>query len=348
MKHTFLDIIIDQRKLSTHIYFLLFSLLVIGLTITLKGDFNSWENYISALVLIFLQMEVFIYLGRRIFKGYRPIATPREITRGILQRFLLFFIACLLMAFILIISLHYIESIVRFHRTSGILKDFFHNEFGGWFKTTFSGLSIGAIIFVYLLWQEAIHREQELREENLVFQNETLKNQVNPHFLFNSLNTLSSLVAGNSDVADRFISKLASTYRYILENGHKDKVPLDLELEYIRDYFELHKVRDEGKIILSIDIQDAGQYEIIPVSLQILIENAIKHNKATREDPLVIEVNIEDQYVVVKNNLQKMATQLKSTGLGIKNLTARVKLASGKPVVVEGTDNYFIVKVPLL
>jgi LytS/YehU family sensor histidine kinase len=193
-----------------------------------------------------------------------------------------------------------------------------------------------------------LRREQKFREEKLIFQNETLKSQVNPHFLFNSLNTVSSLIQTNPDKAEQFINNLSSVYRYILENGQKDKVPIQSELDLTNKYFDLHRVRDEEKITLSIDYTDADSYQILPVSLQILIENAIKHNIATRENPLKISICFEGQYIVVKNNLQVKATQLKSTGIGLKNLAERVRLISGKDLIIEEDDNSFIVKIPLL
>ena len=102
------------------------------------------------------------------------------------------------------------------------------------------------------------------------------------------------------------------------------------------------------KILLGIDAPDADSYLILPVSLQILMENAIKHNMATRENPLKISIYIENQYIVVKNNLQKMALKLKSTKIGLKNLAERVRLATGEELVIEETNTEFIVKLPLL
>jgi LytS/YehU family sensor histidine kinase len=209
-------------------------------------------------------------------------------------------------------------------------------------------LIFGAVIFVVLLWQTSLRREYKLREENLVFQNETLKSQVNPHFLFNSLNTVSSLIQSNPQKAEEFINNLSSVYRYILENGQKDKVHLHSELELINRYFDLHRVRDEEKMVLSIDYSGVDDYWILPVSLQILLENAIKHNIASRENPLRISVGFEGQYIVVINNLQKKASQLKSTGIGLKNLAERVRLITGKDLIKEETADSFVVKIPLL
>ena len=255
---------------------------------------------------------------------------------------------CLLTAFVIILGFHYIRQLIAGGNAAAAIGSFFKYSFWTWFKSTLTGLTIGTIIFMIIIWQESLLREQKLREENLIFQNETLKTQVNPHFLFNSLNTLSSLIESQSELSKIFLHKLASTYRYILENGNKDKVALKNELEFITDYFDLHRIRGEGKIFLNISVPDSENLWILPVSLQILLENAIKHNMATRESPLKISVFNEGEYIVVKNNLQQMSYQSRSTHIGLKNLDERVKLVTGKPVLIIRTSEEFIVKVPLL
>ncbi len=204
-------------------------------------------------------------------------------------------------------------------------------------------------IFLFQKWMEAMNKTYKLREQNLIFQNETLKSQVNPHFLFNSLNTLSSLVNSEVEIAEQFIARLSVIYRYILDNSSKLKVPLKEEIDFIKDYYYLHQIRSEGKIFLDIEIAEQDiLYEILPVSLQLLIENAIKHNMATQEKPLRINIYIEEQNIIVKNNIQKMATQVVSTNIGLKNLNERVKLLTGKEIdVMEFEGNYFV-KVPLI
>ena len=210
------------------------------------------------------------------------------------------------------------------------------------------GVSLSIPIAFYSKWQEMLKRTFELKEQNLIFQNETLKGQVNPHFLFNSLNTLSSLINTETDIANSFINKLSSIYRYILDNSTKVKVPLTNEIEFVRDYYYLHQIRNEGKIFMTIHVPDDSGFQIMPVSLQLLIENAIKHNMASLEKPLQIDVYIEGQHIVVKNNIQKMATQISSTKIGLKNLNERVRLITGKEIIVEESVSDFIVKIPLL
>lgn len=340
--------ILNQRKLSTHILFLLFSVFTIMITILLKSDFASWRNYFGGLILIFIQIELFIFLASKIFRELNPGIARKEFTRIILSRFVFFYFTCFITAFIVFILFIFARQVIYGKETTGLLSNFFQFQFSGWLKSTVSGLSIGAVIFLIVLWQDALKGAQKLREENLIFQNETLKNQVNPHFLFNSLNTISSLMQTQPETAEKFINNLSSVYRYILENGQKNKVPLQAELDFIKEYFDLHKIRDEEKIVLDINTFEIEKFQVLPVSLQILLENAIKHNIATRDNQLRISIYIENQFIVVKNNLQRMATQLNTTKTGLKNLAERVRLISGKDLIIDEIDNYFIVKLPLL
>jgi sensor histidine kinase YesM len=340
--------ILNQKRPVAHLAILAFSLLV-TFGIALTGKIDTPHTFsISIFIMLMAQLEVFIYFGTLLFADLNFDKSPGEITRIVLVRFLIFLAACLLVSMVLFISMQYMSLLISGGKISNVMYDFIHYGIRSWFKSTITGLSVGAIIFIVLLWQASLKREQKLREENLIFQNETLKNQVNPHFLFNSLNTLSALVSTQPDIAEEFITRLSSIYRYILENSTKDRVPLSVELLFIRDYFYLHQIRDDGKIQLEIEVNENNGFEIIPVSLQILVENAIKHNKATRESPLKISIYIEDGNIVVKNNLQKMAVLSKSTQIGLKNLARRISLFSRKELIIEETKSYFTVKIPLL
>ena len=340
--------ILDQKRLPLHIIIVIISFIIAAIYSIIGSGSNFPEDQLNLFFLLLIQMELFILLGNRIFRGLKPGSTRKELTRIVLSSFSLFLVFCFIIALIVAILFRYFTNIIHGYGSTDVIINFVKYGFIGWFKGTIGGLLFGTAIFIFIQWQDALKREQKLREENLIFQNETLKNQVNPHFLFNSLNTLSSLIDTRPDTAEMFISRLSSIYRYILENSHKDKVPLQSELAFISDYFDLHKIRDEEKILLIINAPDADSFEILPVSLQILLENAIKHNMATRENPLTISIFIENQQVIVKNNLQKMAVQLKSTKIGLKNLAVRVRLITGKVLIIEETHTDFIVKVPLL
>jgi len=348
MKRLTFENLFEKKSLLLHLTILFLAFVITVLFSVLKPGMINTEDKINLFILLLIQLELFLYVAFKIFRGLKPGTTRKELTKTILSRFALFMVICFIIALVVNILSITVISLIKDNNPADAITGFFSQGFGEWLKGTIGGLLFGAAIFIFVQWQDALKREQKLREENLIFQNETLKNQVNPHFLFNSLNTISSLIQSQPETAEKFINNLSSVYRYILENGPKDRVPLKSELDFITGYFNLHKVRDEEKIILNIEDIDTGKFEILPVSLQILIENAIKHNIATRENQLIISVYIEDQFIVVKNNLQRKATQLASTRTGLKNLAERVRLATKRDLIIEETNNCFIVKLPLL
>jgi hypothetical protein len=339
--------ILDQRKWQFHISVIVMALVVPAiLLVSGSGNFSS-PDYFDLFLLLFVQLEIFIFIATRIFRKLETGLSSIEFTKTVLLRLSVFLILCFIAELIIKVLFIFFRNFLTGTDPHAPLIDFFSKGFGAWARSTLGGLMFGAAIFIFIQWQDALQREQRLREENLIFQNETLKNQVNPHFLFNSLNTLSALIPEQPDTAEIFINKLASIYRYILENSVKDRVPLQSELAFVSDYIGLHKIRDEGKILLSANTPGSEDFDILPVSLQILIENAIKHNMATREKPLRIHITMEDQYIVVRNNLQKLAVQLRSTGTGLNNLRKRIRLNTGRDLLTEDNGKEFVVKVPL-
>ncbi len=338
----------NQRKPLSHILFILFSLIVAVWYVFFGEEDSGTTTFLSLFILLSLQLEVFIFFGNLLFSNFNFERSPGIVTRMVLTRFMLFLALCLFASFVLYMLLEYSLILINGGDLADVFPTFVKNKASGWVKSTLTGFSFGAVIFIVILWQDALRREQKLKEQNLIFLNETLKNQVNPHFLFNSLNTLSSLIPTSPDTAEQFIRKLSSIYRYILENSRRDRISLTAEMEFIDDYFELFRIRDAGKVFLGINADEAEKYSILPVSLQILVENAIKHNMATREHPLKISIFIEGNYVVVRNNLQKMASSVRSTRIGLKNLGERVRIISGRDLVIEETATFFTAKLPLL
>ena len=209
-------------------------------------------------------------------------------------------------------------------------------------------LMLFTIILFYVLWTKSVKKGQQLTEEKLKFQYNTLKAQVNPHFLFNSLNTLSELVYQDAKKADHYIKKLSTIYRYILENEKTDFVDLDKELNFIQHYFSLQSERDSEKIFLLINIPKPEQYRIVPVSLQLLIENALKHNSYSKASPLKIKIELENTYIVVSNNIQRKNVLEESTQMGLQNLKERVELSMNKLLVWQEKEGDFIVKIPVI
>lgn len=302
----------------------------------------------NMLILIFLELEIFIWLGTWFFQSIK--SDDPKFSKKMVTRLLLFYITVLLIAFIFFLGLFTYYFIKDGSDFSLFFESFFklNVELKSFFSATMIGFALGALSFFYTQWQEALNRFQKLKEEKLIFQYETLKNQVNPHFLFNSLNTLSSMVSQDAELSEIFIQKLSSVYRYILENQEKELVKLDAELKFVQDYFYLQKIRDEEKIQLTIELNPNDEVFILPVSLQMLVENAIKHNAATRKEPLDITIHFEGMdKLVVRNRLQKK-TQLKdSSKIGLKNLNERCRLILNREIEIQETAEEFVVKVPV-
>lgn len=258
------------------------------------------------------------------------------------------FVFSLLATLFIALTLYYSGNYVLFRIKGWGMENFINRIGSGAIISLSIGLFICCVVFFYTTWRQAIDNEQKLREENLKYQYKTLKTQVNPHFLFNSLNTLSELVYEEPKKADSYIQKLSSIYRYILDNEETDLVPLEKEITFITNYFQLQQERDGDKISLDIDIPNIGKYRIVPVSLQTLVENALKHNSASENNPLKINIYEEGLFIVVSNNIQKKNTLDSSYGTGLFNLKKRIKLITGKEMIVSRENNKFIVKIHVI
>ncbi len=204
-------------------------------------------------------------------------------------------------------------------------------------------------IYFYNQWHRYLVQSEKLKKETIKVQFESLKQQVNPHFLFNSLNALSSLIYKDQDLAAKFVEQLAKVYRYVLENKDKELVSLSTELNFIDSYLFLLKIRFREN--LRVDIQVPAHllnHQVAPLTMQLLMENAIKHNIVSRDEPLFINVFVEGEYIFIKNNLQLRESREESTGVGLKNIINRYKFITDKKVGVEVTALDFVAKLPLL
>ncbi len=177
-----------------------------------------------------------------------------------------------------------------------------------------------------------------------------LKNQIDPHFIFNSLNTLSFLISSDPQNAKLYNDTLAKVYHYILRNKEKDLVLLREEIEFISNYFYLVRIRFDSSISMTIEINDvdAEEFLILPISLQTLVENAIKHNEFTDSKPLTIYVSVTSNYVFVKNQLNLKTYPVPTSRTGLNNLDNRYKLITGRNILIDNAQNFFTVKLPII
>jgi hypothetical protein len=306
------------------------------------------EGSIHMVNLMILQLELFLWLGTKFF-NIRLYSSPADFAKKMIIRLIFFYVIAFCLSVVIFISYMFFQHLLLGYDLNQLIPNLLRTETRGFIIGISIGYLSGAVIFFYFQWMDALKREQKLREEQLIFQYETLKSQVNPHFLFNSLNTLSSLVYRDPELSDKFINKLSSIYRYILENMNVDLVNLAQEIEFIRKYFELQQVRDNGKIELEIRIDRPEAYDILPISLQLLMENAFKHNAATREKPLKLRISLDDKNQVVEfsNNFQPKVQMEGSNGIGLKNLGERIKLTLHREMEILKHDETFLVRVPV-
>lgn len=197
-------------------------------------------------------------------------------------------------------------------------------------------------------WKQAAVNEEKLKREKLAVEYEALKNQVNPHFLFNSLTALSSLVYKDQQKAVTFIREFSNVFRYVLESREKEVVDIATEKKLLESVSYLNRIRYEDSLQIKINLSDATDKYIIPMALQMLLENAIKHNSISVNKPLKVEIVEEDGYVIVKNNLQPKKSGIVSNKIGLENIKSRYKYLSDKDVLVEISNEEFIVKIPVL
>lgn len=300
----------------------------------------------TMVLLTFLQLEIFVALGTLFFQSIK-VGEP-NFKRKMILRLTIFFILVLAIATLFFMGMYTISFVLNGSNFSSYFDSLVNEGMKSFFAATLIGFALGALFFFYVQWSEALKREQKLTQEKLIFQYETLKSQVNPHFLFNSLNSLLSLVRKDPELSENYIQKLSTIYRYILENDNKELVSLSAEIEFVRNYFYLQKIRDEEKIELKIELNGNENVEILPVSLQLLVENALKHNSATRKQPLEIVIHFEGlDKIVVRNNLQKKTQLNGSSKIGLKNLKERSRLILNRNIEILETADEFVVKIPV-
>ncbi|MDP2888821.1 MAG: histidine kinase [Bacteroidota bacterium] len=197
-------------------------------------------------------------------------------------------------------------------------------------------------------WKRSFIQAEKLKVEMLAYKYESLRNQINPHFLFNSLNVLSDLVYDDQAMAVKFIQQMSDLFRYVLDSRDKELVPLRDELEFIRSYTFMLKTRFEEKLKIEIDVEASADDYIVPMSLQLLIENAVKHNEVSEAFPLRISIRKNADSLEVENNMQPKSAGDDSKKTGLKNITQQYAFFSERPIKIITSDERFLVRLPIL
>ncbi len=213
-------------------------------------------------------------------------------------------------------------------------------------------MTIATIFYVINYIKFSQNKKIAQQKEKVVqvsVENDALKSQIGPHFLFNSLNVLNGLIAENQDKAQEFVSELSLIYRYVLEQKEKQLVILEDELNFGKTYLNLVQKRFEDGLQFSIEIPEQSKsLYLVPLSLQILLENCVKHNAITSQNPLMISVFLENDYLVIQNSIVKKNQLLPSTKTGLQNIIKRYAKITSRKVDVLNNENQFTVKLPLL
>jgi LytS/YehU family sensor histidine kinase len=208
---------------------------------------------------------------------------------------------------------------------------------------------LNAIVYFMNKLKKAELDAEQLKKISIESQFEALRNQINPHFLFNSFNVLSSLVYKDADTSSKFISQLSNVYRYLLYNQDKKIIAVKEEMEFIQSYLFLLKIRFEENIVVANKIDCVSEDNFVaPAVLQMLIENAIKHNVVSKKNPLSITLFCVNGFIVVQNNLQEKQVKEPSTYIGLRNIQARYRLLTDKEVQIEKSATHFTVRIPIL
>ena len=311
---------------------------------------KTFERY-SVTFLISGMYTFFIGLGNGFLNDY--LDSKFSWTDETRKRTIAAIVGTLVMNIALVYFCNYLNFIVIQGKNP---EKFFNGEmnFINWFFINFAIMisAIGHARGFMAAWKNSTKKEvveQKLIAKSANAQFESLKNQLDPHFLFNSLNVLDSLIEENPIQAQRFTNSMSKIYRYVLEQKDKELVSVEEEIDFAKTYCELLKTRFEDAVTFDFNISEEDKKGfVVPLSLQLLLENSIKHNFATSSKPLNIKIFTEKGNLIIENNLQTRELPNTSTGVGLANIVSRYNLLTERNVFVEKSEAFFRVKLPIL
>lgn len=206
------------------------------------------------------------------------------------------------------------------------------------------------VLYHYAKLRHSEMQQEKLEKEKLKAELQQLKGIINPHFLFNNLNSLSSLISEDPQRAESFLDELTKVFRYLLRNNETELTTLTQELQFIQSYYHLLQTRYGNAIRLDMEIDSRyEEMQIPPLTLQLLVENAFKHNQLSNENPLLITIKTQNgNKLVIKNNLRKRQGQVESTGIGLQNINARYAMLNQPGLVIEKNEQSFAVIISLV
>jgi cytochrome b subunit of formate dehydrogenase len=308
-----------------------------------RPPFLTWEKYFVTLLITLV-----IWLGNRYIMIFSRKKYPEfdNVRRRIIFQSVLMFIFTVTANTVMGLFTKNIFQDENFAFSEADIV--IHSNSAALFSTIMIIAVYESIYFMHQL-RHSVEETENLKRENLNAQLDALRTQVNPHFLFNNLNTLVSLIPENQKHAVDFVKQLSKVYRHILDVKEEKSILLKDELEVLKAYAFLLQTRFGNNLQVNINVPDEKLHKkIVPLSLQLLMENAIKHNIVSADKPLEINIFAENGSLVVTNNLQMKKQITESTGIGLDNIRNRYKLLGDKPVKVTETETNFTVSIPLI
>ena len=312
-----------------------------GVSVSFNERFGIMFLYCMAYTFSLHYANTFLFISLdRIF------ATERFSKRRIIVGFISSFFVSLFVIFLLRL---FINTIIE----KETLSDFINSEDASDYILTsiFTLIILLVVHFVYIYkaYQENKVKEQKIIAGTASAKFESLKSQIDPHFLFNSLNVLSSLIEENPENAQKFTTSLSKIYRYVLEQKDKELVSVEEELAFAKTYMNLLKMRFENSLFYELPTTNLNpEAKVVPLSLQLLLENTVKHNVVSEQKPLHIRIYVEGGYLAIQNDYQKKEVLQERKGVGLQNIINRYGIITNRKVLIEQNEKTFTVKIPVL
>lgn len=340
------------RYLSRIIILYIFSLIFKSFDLSFIEDVGKWgyRSHVFSLYYVLLGLLVWegsIWITRTVEK--------RVAHENVFSRLL--FICCSLLLFGALSSF-------LFGFLYAVIDIWLYDEYEAWksFREVSYDMNFGiflfymmavcfnGIILYYKRWKEYQVQTERLMRENIQAKYDALRNQIEPHFFFNSLSVLTNLVYKSADLSAEYITQLAKIYRYILDKKFENLVSIQTELDFLESYLFLISIRHQNSIVFSEEIEQKVKEKgmIPPATLQMLVENAIKHNRFSSNDPLQITIKSEGDFLLISNPLKRKTVREVSPGIGLDNIRKRYELASNRAIEIPASSDFFIVKIPII
>lgn len=348
-----------QRNLNKQYFIIVFLLsLAIGITIHFPMVMNylfgeeggrSHERFMVSFTHLGIELLITFIVALLMFTLYFFILKPVEkLGKLKLSNIILAIVFTVISVFILNHFLYSIKDMIESPgpRPKGHRDEFVYTNF------FVSALVVGCVLIIRLIFQKqtVVLENEKLRREALQSQFESLKNQLSPHFLFNSMTALKILIQEAPETAQNYVNSLSKALRYTLQSNEKQIVTLKEEMDFMESYLFLIRMRFSTNLSVNTSInEDLFLHKLPPLTIQALVENAIKHNEISKRKPLKINIlTTEKESLIVVNDIQKKFTEEEGTGIGLTNLAKQFQLLIGKEIFISDENNQFSVEVPLI